>query len=50
MRKGLDMDMDTGTGQLLSLEHTRRRLAIRLVTLLSGAGLLLVLAAWVIGR
>jgi hypothetical protein len=42
--------MDTGTGQLLRLEHAKRRLAIRLVTALSGAGLLLVLAAWIISH
>jgi hypothetical protein len=41
--------VDINTGTLPTLEHTRRRLAIRLVTALSGAGLLLVLAAWIFG-
>jgi len=39
--------VDTNTGTLPNLEQARRRLAIRLVTALSGVGLLLVLAAWI---
>jgi hypothetical protein len=45
--KGESVDINTGT--LPTLEQARRRLAIRLVTALSGAGLLLVLAAWIFG-
>ena len=40
----------SGTGRFNKVEESRRGLAIRLVTLLSGAGLLLVLAAWFFGR
>ncbi len=40
----------SGTGRFNKVEESRRGLAIRLVTLLSGVGLLLVLAAWLFGR
>jgi hypothetical protein len=44
--KGERVDVNTGT--FPALEDARRRLAIRLVTVLSGAGLILVIAAWIV--
>jgi hypothetical protein len=41
------LQADTGTGQFRELESARRRLAIRLVTALSAAGLLIVLVNWI---
>jgi hypothetical protein len=41
--------MGTDTGTFLALEPARRRLAIRLVTAVSAAGLILVVTAWIIG-
>jgi hypothetical protein len=41
---------ETGTGQFRELEAARRRLAIRLVTALSVAGLLIVLVNWIGSR
>lgn len=40
----------SGTGKFNKLEESRRSAAIRLVTLISGGGLLVVLAAWFLGR
>jgi len=41
------VDIDTGT--FPALEYSRRQLAIRLVTLVSAAGLILVAAVWIAG-
>lgn len=41
------LQADTGTGQFREQESSRRKLAIRLVTALSAAGLLIVLVNWI---